>query len=97
MARLVVDNGDLVLRFSRLERLGALHGDLRVALGATEEAARLYAARGWKLWQGSLSAITLEGVRPTPEEQGSVYVFEHEVALDVTGELCCDWRDGDVW
>ena len=67
------------------------------ALGATDEAARLYAARGWKPWQGPLSAITPDGVRSTPEEQGSVYVFEHEVALDVTGALCCDWRDGDVW
>jgi aminoglycoside 2'-N-acetyltransferase I len=67
------------------------------ALGATDEAARLYAARGWKLWRGPLSALTPDGVRPTPEEAGCVYVLEHEVALDVDSELCCDWRDGDVW
>jgi hypothetical protein len=37
MARLVVEHGDLVLRFSRMERLGAFHGDLRVPLSAVED------------------------------------------------------------
>jgi hypothetical protein len=24
-------------------------------------------------------------------------VFELAVPLDISGELTCDWRDGDVW
>jgi aminoglycoside 2'-N-acetyltransferase I len=33
----------------------------------------------------------------TPGEAGAVYVLPVTVDLDVTGELTCDWRDGDVW
>jgi hypothetical protein len=36
MAILTTDGGDLVLRLSPLERLGAFHGDIRVPLGAVE-------------------------------------------------------------
>jgi aminoglycoside 2'-N-acetyltransferase I len=67
------------------------------ALGATDEAAAFYAARGWKLWQGPTSALTPAGVRRTKEEDGCVYVFPLAVPLDLSGELTCDWRDGDVW
>jgi len=67
------------------------------ALGATDEAARFYSDRGWRLWGGPLSALTPDGVRPTPDEQGAVYVLPVELPLDLDGELTCDWRDGDVW
>lgn len=67
------------------------------ALGATDEAATFYAARGWRSWQGPCSALTPHGIRRTPGEDGHVYVLTHEIALDVSGELTCDWRDGDVW
>lgn len=36
MARLVIENGELVVRLSRREKLGALHGDVRIPLGAVE-------------------------------------------------------------
>jgi len=39
MARLTIDDGDLALMLSKLERLGALHGDIRVPLGAVAEVA----------------------------------------------------------
>jgi aminoglycoside 2'-N-acetyltransferase I len=67
------------------------------ALGATDEGARFYAARGWQLWRGPSSALTPDGIRPTPEDDGAIYVFELAVRLDTAGELTCDWRDGDVW
>jgi len=67
------------------------------ALGATDEAARLYAARGWRLWQGRTSALTPTGIVRTEDEDGSVYVLPVAVSLDLTGELTCDWREGDVW
>jgi aminoglycoside 2'-N-acetyltransferase I len=31
----------------------------------------------------------------TPDEDGAVYVLGE--GLDRSGELTCDWRDGDVW
>jgi aminoglycoside 2'-N-acetyltransferase I len=26
-----------------------------------------------------------------------VHILPGPVPLDVTGELICDWRDGDIW
>ena len=37
MATLLTDNGDLVLALSRREKLGGMHGDIRVPLSAVEE------------------------------------------------------------
>lgn len=67
------------------------------ALGATDEAAEFYAARGWKRWQGPTSALTPTGVTRTEEEDGSIYVLPVAVPLDLSEELTCDWRDGDLW
>ena len=67
------------------------------ALGATDAAAPLYAARGWRPWRGRCAALTPDGIRHTPEEEGFVYVLPGDVELDLDAELCCDWRDGDVW
>ena len=67
------------------------------ALGATDEAASFYAARGWRLWQGPSSALTPAGVERTEDEDGSIYVLPLTIPLDLAGELTCDWRDGDVW
>jgi aminoglycoside 2'-N-acetyltransferase I len=67
------------------------------ALGATDDAADFYAARGWKQWQGPTSALTPTGIQRTEEDDGGVYVLPVAVALDLTGQLTCDWRDGDVW
>ena len=67
------------------------------ALGSTDEGAPFYAARGWQLWRGPTSALTPDGIRRTPDDDGAVYAFEVAVPLDTTAELTCDWRDGDVW
>jgi aminoglycoside 2'-N-acetyltransferase I len=67
------------------------------ALGAADEATAFYEARGWKRWQGPTSAITPAGITRTAGEDGSVYVLPLSHPLDLTGELVCDWRDGDVW
>ena len=68
------------------------------ALGATDDGAPLYRSHGWRPWAGALSALTLDGVRPTPEEVGTVHVLTIDgVALDLAGELTCDWREGDAW
>lgn len=67
------------------------------ALGATDEAAAFYAARGWTLWRGPSSALTPTGIERTEEEDGGIYVLPVTAPLDLGGALVCDWRDGDVW
>jgi aminoglycoside 2'-N-acetyltransferase I len=67
------------------------------ALSASDDGARLYAARGWLLWDGPTSVLTTEGRRRTPEDDGSVHVLPGREPLDTSGELTCDWRAGDVW
>ena len=79
-----------------LERIIRAAYDLG-ALGATDDGARLYRARGWQRWRGPTSAITPDGVIRTGEEDGFIYVLPGAAELDLTGELACDWRDGDVW
>ena len=67
------------------------------ALGASDQAARLYAGRGWQQWPGPTSVLTPTGIVRTAGEDGSVYVLPGTAALDLTAELTCDWREGDVW
>ena len=67
------------------------------ALGATDDGVGVYTAHGWRQWQGPLSVLTPDGLVRTGEEDGAVYVLPVAVPLDLSGELTCDWRDGDVW
>ncbi len=34
---------------------------------------------------------------PTPDDDGSIFVFPLAADLDTAGEITCDYRDGDVW
>jgi aminoglycoside 2'-N-acetyltransferase I len=81
---------------AELERVIAAAYELG-ALAATDVAVPFYESRGWKRWEGPISALTPEGTRRTPDEDGAVYVLPVAAELDTTGELTCDWRDGDVW
>jgi aminoglycoside 2'-N-acetyltransferase I len=67
------------------------------ALAAMEEARPLYEKRGWQKLLGRSSVCTPEGVKATPEEDGGLYVLVVERAIDLHGELTCDFRAGDVW
>ena len=67
------------------------------ALGASEDGAGFYAARGWKAWQGQTWALTPGGSIRTEEEDRDVYVLEVSARLDLSGDLTCDWREGDIW
>ena len=67
------------------------------ALGASIEGGRLYASRGWQLWQGPSSAFTPEGIRRTADKDGHIYVLPVSVPVDLAGELVCDWRPGALW
>ncbi|MFG1806036.1 GNAT family N-acetyltransferase [Streptomyces sp. NPDC049040] len=66
------------------------------ALGSSDEATGFYAARGWQVWAGRTSALTPGGILPTPDVDGWIHVLP-VAAIDLGGELTCDWRDGDVW
>ena len=67
------------------------------ALGTTDMAIPFYEARGWQVWRGPLSALTLDGLVPTPDEQGGIYVLPAAAPLDLDGELACDFRAGELW
>ena len=67
------------------------------ALGATGDGAPLYAGRGWQRWRGTTWALTPAGRVRTPEDDDGVFVLPAGAPLDTSGELTCDWRDGDVW
>jgi aminoglycoside 2'-N-acetyltransferase I len=79
-----------------LERLVRSAYDLG-ALGSSDDGLPFYAARGWQRWRGPTSALTPGGVVRTPDDDGGVFVLPAAAALDLDGELTCDWRDGDVW
>jgi aminoglycoside 2'-N-acetyltransferase I len=79
-----------------LERMVRSAYDLG-ALGTTDEAVDFYSGRGWKAWRGPTSALTPTGIVRTAEEDGYIYVFPVAEPLDLSGELTCDWRDGDAW
>lgn len=67
------------------------------ALGASDEAADFYAARGWQRWTGTASVIAPAGMERTEEEEGGIYVLPVSAQLAPGGDLACDWRAGDVW
>lgn len=67
------------------------------ALGASDGGAVFYARRAWQPWRGPLAVLAPEGIVATPEEQGGVFVLPGAVALDLDGDLVCDYRGGDVW
>jgi aminoglycoside 2'-N-acetyltransferase I len=66
-------------------------------LGASDDGARLYTVRGWRLWGGKISALGPDGIVHLPEEEDSTYVRPALAGpLDLGADLLFDWRDGDV-
>ncbi|GAA2337613.1 GNAT family N-acetyltransferase [Dactylosporangium salmoneum] len=66
------------------------------ALSASSAAAGLYARRGWLPWPGKTAALTPDGLRKTPGDDGSTYVLP-VVTTRLEGVLACDFRPGDLW
>jgi aminoglycoside 2'-N-acetyltransferase I len=67
------------------------------ALSAGEDAARLYRSLGWQRWEGRTWVLGPDGPERTREEDQTTYVLPLSAELDLSGDLACDWRDGDVW
>ena len=58
-----------------------------------------YQRLGWETWQGPTWVFGPKGLERTADEDGSVLVLRTAAteALDLTGPLVGDWREGDVW
>lgn len=67
------------------------------ALSASDDGLPFYAARGWQLWRGKSYAMTPEGVIRTPDEDGGIFVLPVGESYDLTEDLICDYRLGDLW
>jgi aminoglycoside 2'-N-acetyltransferase I len=82
-----------------MQRLdGVLRGAYELGgLSAGEDAGRLYRSLGWKRWKGRTWVLAPGGMERTAEEDETIYVLPLEAAIDLAGDLACDWRDGDVW
>ncbi|MEU1231226.1 GNAT family N-acetyltransferase [Streptomyces sp. NPDC005828] len=68
------------------------------ALGASDEGAALYRARGWQVWAGRLEALGPGGIVHLAEEEGFVFLRPAggRALPDPAAPLVFDWRDGDV-
>jgi aminoglycoside 2'-N-acetyltransferase I len=67
------------------------------ALSSSDQAARLYTARGWQRWQGQTFMLSPNGIIRTPDEDENTYVFPLTTPINLTASLTCDWRDGEAW
>jgi aminoglycoside 2'-N-acetyltransferase I len=67
------------------------------ALGASDEGAAFYRARGWTLWTGKTAAVTMRGVVATPEEDDCIFLYPPHHGLVTDVPLACDGREGDAW
>jgi aminoglycoside 2'-N-acetyltransferase I len=67
------------------------------ALSGGGGAARLYRSLGWRPWAGRTWVDGPNGLERTPADDDGVHVLPLAAELDFTGDLVCDWRDGDVW
>ena len=81
---------------AELERIVAAGYEVG-ALGTSDDGVPLYTSRGWWPWPGTTSAVTPDGVRRTPDVDGWILLWPPDAGLDRSGDLACDWREGDAW
>ena len=67
--------------------------------GLSTGAHEFYERMGWERWRGHTFVNTSETRQPTPEDDDGVMVLrtDRTSELDLTADLICDWRPGDVW
>lgn len=58
-----------------------------------------YERLGWELWRGPSSVRSVDGLVPTPDEDGAIMVLRTPSSRDISvgAPISCDWRSGDVW
>ncbi len=61
--------------------------------------AGFYERLGWERWRGRTFVREGEDVVPTPDDDGAILILRtpRTPPLDLTAEIVCDWRIGDVW
>jgi aminoglycoside 2'-N-acetyltransferase I len=67
--------------------------------GLSTGAHAFYEGLGWERWRGHTFVDAPDGRRPTPEDDDGIMVLrtERTPELDLTTDLVCEWRPGDVW
>jgi len=82
-----------------MKQLGArIHAGC--VLGALSTGSHMfYEPLGWERWRGPTFVDGPRGRERTPDDDGGVMVLRtpRSPALDLDGEIVCDWRAGDVW
>lgn len=58
-----------------------------------------YAPLGWERWRGPTFVAGSGGCERTPDDDGGVMILRttRTPAIDLDGDIVCDWRPGDVW
>jgi len=74
-------------------------GGLRVGEDAVDEPGEAGFEVGAPQGHGTVTTKTLEreGALAATDDAASFYVLPLAVAPDLSDELTCDWRDGDLW
>jgi aminoglycoside 2'-N-acetyltransferase I len=82
-----------------MKRLGELIRE-RYELGVLSTGAHgFYETLGWERWHGPTSVKSPRGLERTPADDGGIMILRtlRSPVLDVSGDITCDWRVGDVW
>lgn len=85
---------------SAIMRAATEHLRQGFALGALCTGSHSFYARlGWERWGGRTFVREASGWTPTPEEDDAVMVCRTSTTgpLELTGDIACEWRPGDVW
>ncbi len=77
---------------------GLLRQDYELgALSPSDDAVRLYRARGWLPWRGPTFASVGATPMRTESEDGNVFIFAVRELPPLDEALTCDARSGDPW
>jgi aminoglycoside 2'-N-acetyltransferase I len=82
-----------------MRQIGRLIGE-RYALGALSTGTHaFYGTLGWERWRGKTFVDAPGGRRRTPNDDPDIMILRtgRSPALDLDGDIVCDWRSGDVW
>lgn len=82
-----------------MRRIGE-HIAAQFSLGALSTGTpAFYAPLGWELWRGPTFVDGPGGRERTADDDGGVMILPtaRTPALDLDGDIVCDWRPGDVW
>ena len=67
--------------------------------GLSTPVPRFYERLGWELWKGPTFLRTAAGLERTADDDGGIMILRTPTSplFDVSSDLSCEWRSGDVW